>query len=393
MIFLFILIYFIICTLLFDVKINRSFSNLIYFSEYLCLVLLFGLRYRVGGDSLYYQNSYPYLFTLKDIPKVNLFDQIYQPLWYILNAVTKSVTNDFTFFQFVHTIIINTSIFYLINKYCEKRFLGVLFYYVFYCLYFNTEILRESLAVLLFVFAFPYISKKKYIHYYVLCIIAYMTHAFAMFTFIVPVLVYFFRKPIKLYHLLLIFVVLLTAPLFILDIIIKFSSLNKFILTQLEHYSKLDININGIIISLFNIVPILMVMFIQAKNPRSNKLFIPAVNLYFMMVLMSATLAGAQRLSNYFAIFYYFAVIESLIFAYKNIKIKPYFILGGLITFFLGVGIFYYYFMDYSKYYYGREAHFYNRYYPYHSIFEPEKDYRREVIFDKVMQEDLLKTK
>lgn len=393
MIFLVILVYFILCTLLFDVKIEKKASNFIFFSQFLCLVLLFGLRYRVGGDSLFYQDAYLSYFKLDELGKVNLFDQFYQPLWYILNAITRSITNDFTLFQFVHTIIINGSIFYLINKYCEKRFLGVLFYYVFYCLYFNTEILRESLAVVIFAFAYPLLNKKKYIAYFILCFAAYMIHAFAVICFIFPFLIHLFRKPIKVYHLIFISLLLLVVPMLILDFVIKFAGFNKFILVQMEHYTKLEVNINGIILTLFQVIPILIVMFIQAKNPNANKMLIPVVNLYFVFVLMSVTLAGAYRVSNYFIIFYYFAVLECVLFIFSQANIRNYIAVGGSLVLLLMINIFYYYFKDVSQFYYGREAKFYNRYYPYHSIFDPQKDLRRETIFRKVMEAEPLKTK
>ena len=110
-------------------------------------------------------------------------DRLYQPFWYIFNAAIKSVYDDFTFFQFVHAIIVNTAIFYLIPKYTKKKFLGILVYFIFFYLYFNTEILREVLAIVFFLFAYPLIFKKKYIQYFLLCGCAYMFHAFAMFTF------------------------------------------------------------------------------------------------------------------------------------------------------------------------------------------------------------------
>lgn len=390
MVYLWVLVFLIIGAALFDRKVDKRLSALFYFLEFLVLILLMTLRFRVGGDGLYYENGFPYLPNLSELASFNIFEQLYQPFWYVLNAIIKSIYDDFTFFQFVHAIIVNTAIFYLIPKYTDKKFLGILVYYIFFYLYFNTEILREVLAIIFFLFAYPLIFKKKYVQYYLLCFCAYMFHAFAMFTFIVPLLVYFFRKPIKLYHTLIITVIVILAPTLILNGLLKIFSFNDYIARQLKYYTELEININGILKNLFDAIPIFIIIMMQQKKKRIDPILVPAVNIYFILVLLSVTLAGATRLSNYFMFFFFMAVINTFLSNWQE-KLPYYRTQLAVILFFLFISKAFYYMRDMTKYNYGYPARFYNIYIPYHSVFDPEKERTRENIFNNSMEENVVK--
>ena len=133
MIYLIIFFFLLLCTLLFEGGIDKRLSSFLYLIQYLVLVLFMTFRFRVGGDGLFYQNAFRYMPTLETITMADLNgnQNEYQPFWFILNAAVKSIYDDFTFFQFVHALIINTAFFVLINRYCKRRFLGVLVYYIF----------------------------------------------------------------------------------------------------------------------------------------------------------------------------------------------------------------------------------------------------------------------
>lgn len=388
MIYLFVFVFLVLCASLFDRNVDKKLKNFFYLLEYVVLVLMMTLRFRVGGDVLYYQNSFPYMPDFEEIQSLNLFKQDYQPLWYVLVALVKWVYNDFATFQLVHALIINTAIFILIPKYTQKRFLGVLVYYIFFYLYFNTEILREAIAVVIFLFAYPLIFKKKFVLYFFLCLLAYLFHAFAMFTFIVPILVWVFRKPIKLHHMAIIAIVVLVAPTLILNVILKVFSFNEYVGRQMKYYTELEININGIIKNIFDVIPIFMVIMLQQKQKRIDPILIPAVNLYFITILLSVTLAGATRLSNYFIFFFFMAAINTFV-SHERIRIPNFRAQLITISFFLLVSKTFYYMRDMSKYNNRYQAKFYNIYLPYHSVFDPQIDRTRENIFNNSMLENV----
>jgi len=388
MIYFLILIYFLFVAFVFD-RVDKKKSNIIYFSQFVTLVLLLTFRFRVGGDSLFYEDSYRYLYTFQKLKKVDIFNQLYQPLWYVINAFTKSISKEFILFQFVHGLIVNSVIFYVINRFCEKRFIGLLLYYVLFFIYFNTEILRESLAIAIFLISFPYLTKKKYIHYFVLCFIAFMFHAFALFTFFVPLFFFLLRKPLNVSAIVILFIVVIFLPGLLIDTLTKIFSFNEFVEKQLKFYTKLEINVNGIVKGLFDIIPILILMFLQRRLREEQKYFIPAVNIYFILVLFSISLAGVARLSNYFAILFIISYINTFVLISRNNSLRKYRLTHAIpIVCFLLIGQYFYFARDASKYNYGNEAYFYHRYYPYNTIFDPVIEIKRENIYRKFMKDE-----
>ena len=377
-----------LCAALLDRKVDKRFQKLGYTLAYIILIVLLTLRFRVGGDSLFYEDVFDTMPDLKGLSKLDLLVLDYQPLWYLLTAIVRSTIDDFRFFQFIHALIINTAIFYLIPKYTERKFLAVLVYYIFFYLYFGTEILREALAVIVFLFAYPLIFKKKYISYYLLCCVAYLFHAFAMFTFVVPALVYVFRTPIKLYHILVIAIITVLAPSITSNIILNLFEFSPYISRQIRFYTDLEININGILKNLFDVMPVLLVMLLQRKYNRVDPILIPAVNIYFITILLSVSIAGALRLSNYFVFFFYMAFINTFL-SHRQFRIPRFRMQLVLVVTLLIISKSFYYMRDMSRYNYGYPAHFYNRYLPYNSVFDPEINRTRENIFRKSMDENI----
>ena len=105
-----------------------------------------------GGDTVRYMRyfeEYPSLF------EVNIFSYaLFDPLWLLLNSAIKIIWDDFFFFQFVHAILLNILLFYLIKKYSGYKFTVVFFYFSYLYLYYNMEILREVLAIAIFFVCF-----------------------------------------------------------------------------------------------------------------------------------------------------------------------------------------------------------------------------------------------
>jgi len=392
MIYFIILILFSVLAYIYDINKVRAGKEFMYIIELLILISLAGFRYRVGGDSLAYEDDYQNLPTFSELIKYGFSDLPYQPLWYILNALTKSVSKNFFFFQLIHAIIINSCIFVFINKYCIHRFTFIVFYFIFLYPYFNFEILRESIAVVIFLFAFPLIQEKKYLRYYLLNILSFLFHPSALFLFIVPILYFLFKSNTNFLKLFFVGIIIILFSSIIVTTLIDHLPLNMFILAKLEGYTSLEININGIIVGLFNLLPVMGILYLLKKIPINNPNINVILSIYFILTLLSFIVEGSYRLLNYFSIFFYVILTDYIIYdigkIYNAIKIYRKGVYKGLQLFillciFINKG--YYYTRDMSMYNYGEEAYCYNRYIPYNSIFYPTKDYRRENIYFNYM--------
>lgn len=359
---------------------SRQDGKVVYVFLWLSLVLLAGLRYRVGGDSLHYFDvfdSYPTLSTLWDY---DFAKAEYNPGWIVFNAIIKSFNGDFYTFQFVHAIIVNSIIFFFINSYARNKFLVILFYLFLHYLYFTMEVLRESLAISVFLLAVPSLLNKHWFKYYLYCLLAYSFHSSALILFIFPL---FARKMQIKYQ------VTITI---LLALIINFISFDSLITSLFGAYSFgqratrsyliKEVNIYGLLIVLLKILSYYFIhIFAQNKKICNEHPFIIFVTPYLILGLLAAVVPGVYRFLNYLAIPLLIYIVDILYTFIRNRTLyQPSFGKVSL-AFIIIVSLQIQYFVrDTSKYTRGKSS-FYNIYVPYHSIFDEKIEQTREDIF------------
>jgi hypothetical protein len=150
-------------------------------------ILFVGLRYKVGGDSYYYELYFNGLNIQApfDLEPNSIFLR-FEPLFVFVNAFIKRICTSFYCFQIFHASVLAISVSLLICRSTHYRFLALFFSFILYYWNFSVEVLRESLAIAIFLFAFPLITKKRFMAYYSLCIISILLHSSAIFTLIIP---------------------------------------------------------------------------------------------------------------------------------------------------------------------------------------------------------------
>ena len=99
MIYLLVFILLLIPVVKYDWMAKTGGENTWFYFNLVVLILLAGLRYRVGGDTLMYMSVFDECPTLDELKYFDFDTAQYNPLWYIFNAISKSVYNDFFLFQ------------------------------------------------------------------------------------------------------------------------------------------------------------------------------------------------------------------------------------------------------------------------------------------------------
>ena len=149
-----------------------------FYAELIILIIISGLRYRVGGDSLDYIDFFESYPTFSELFYFDFSNAPFNPIWYIYNGLIKLIWNDFIFFQIVQAIIVNTIFFIFFKKHTKYFFTAIFIYTLAYYLYFNMEILREILAVCIFMLSFNYLQKKEIFKIFFMC---YICLSFSLF--------------------------------------------------------------------------------------------------------------------------------------------------------------------------------------------------------------------
>lgn len=391
MIYILIFISIIFCVFLFDFNKSTGASNTVYNFYLIVFILIATLRWKVGGDSISYQNSFeediPNLFEL-DLEFIK--DYKWEPFFVLVFSFCKTITKDFWFFQFIHAIFINTVFFNFIKKNTSYKYIGLTIYSLFFYFYFNFEILRESIAVAIFVLIYPFYLNKKWKKYYLFVIVAIMFHFSASILLVFPLFrnAEFNSKGVFWLFVMAIFffVMSLIFPIQLIFALLGDNALNKF-----DYYSNVIMNFYGTLykILLFIIIP--YIIYRYNNKYSNNDLFKELIYAYFFVSLAYIVISGLGRFLNYFAPFViiYYANTLQLIFRSKSIyEIKI--LLLAVIMFFP---------LNYKMSYYMRSTDYlvkgtyaYNMWFPYSTIFSKEEKLDRETLHDEGLRESLSNT-
>lgn len=355
------------------------------YTIWILFVLVAGLRYRVGGDSLYYQDIYPSFPLIKDLRNYSLYQDGYGPLWYLFCALSKAVSPHFFVLQIIHAAIINTAVFYFFIKYSRHLFTCLLIYYVFYYLYFNMEILRESLAISVFLFNIKNLMGKKWFLYYMGCVVSLAFHLSAIILFLLPFLSVALKKKYIKISLAACFAMILGLLYILKNEVTALFFLPSILLIKIHSYGTREMNnLNGII---FNMMPFLsfFVFFLlhywqgrKNRDMRDTDSIETLFRVFLLLAFFGGFNEGIFRFTNYLtplAIVY--AVNLSYDLYEKKFKMEQMMISMSLLIFCLYK--FAYYYRDTSDL--ADHTRRYELWYPYESILTQERHPERELIF------------
>lgn len=154
----------------------------------LCIsfILIAGLRYRIGGDSIGYENSFETFPTLAQLANYKFSSTRFEPGFLVLGSISKTISDDFMVFQLIHATIVNGVIFWFVAKNTQNKFIAITIYAIYQYFNLNTEVLREALAVSCFLLAWPAFRDGKWFIYYAIMLLGTTFHISAFITFLLP---------------------------------------------------------------------------------------------------------------------------------------------------------------------------------------------------------------
>ena len=171
----------------FDVRGYKRLYSFSFWGFCILLIIIAGLRYRIGTDSIVYESYYETVPRLWEFGNYKFQATRFEPGFIVAQSITRSISDDFTLFQFFEAIVVNVVVFWFILKNTTHRFLCVAFYFIFLYLNLCTQVLREAFAVSIFLLSWPFFRDGKWLQYYILAILATFFHTSAFFLLFVPV--------------------------------------------------------------------------------------------------------------------------------------------------------------------------------------------------------------
>ena len=185
------MIYFVILALLvvlswqYDILGKTEKKEFWYRLLLIIFILVAGLRYRLGGDTInyikYFYYETPYLWKLST---EDFFAT--EPLFLLLNSVVKSLGLKFYVVQLIQTLIVNSLVFAYVKKHSLYPFTCIFFYSIYMYFFYNFEELRASISVAICLFANDYLLDKKWLKGFMLYILGTMFHYSTVLLFVTP---------------------------------------------------------------------------------------------------------------------------------------------------------------------------------------------------------------
>ncbi len=344
----------------------------------LIMALLAGLSKGIGGDVTFtYWPEFsmsPTLdqltsdyFTNPDAHEATNYK--YQPLYVITRAAIRTITDQFWIYHIFHALFINLVIYSFLKKRTPYLSLALVFYLMINYLEFNTEIIRESLAVASGLVAFVQIEKKEYISAVLWVIIAYMFHNSALILFFFPLAMMLSRMPQK-YVLVFFLLLALVIPLIyertdfstVISMLDDVSS--KMASARLNQVLDTAYNSNFFIRHYFRFIFVPAVLLWLTRRDEKFQ-YIGFVYLYLLFQLLQMFGVMFYRFANYYAPFYWLFLAHAgwHIAERYNKQSKELFIFLFIVIVFVLYAP-----MLFGSDNAGMGPHLYDRYFPYKSV-------------------------
>lgn len=344
------------------------------------LILVAGLRYRMAPDTIWY--AFFFETEVEPLNRLNwsaFFGSRYQPLWILLNSFCKTFGN-FYLLQFAVAIIHISTVGYFLAKSTNQKFIALTFYYILCYFYFNMDILREALAVSMFLLSVLNYTKGRFIRFLAYNVLAWLFHQYAAFAFFLPIIL---SKNIPRWSRIS---AILVAP-FVIYVLSGGSSglLIDYISRLMSESYNLGVELSGLgyTYNLCRILPCCIIIYFYRRREvwgmKFNKdILTSLVWCYIALVMIRVTsLPFVERISNYFVLFPVILIASTINEVFRNVLGRQFRLLAG-IAMFLVSALFYTMPMFATRP--TDDTRHYRRYYPYYTFISEKTDVEREQI-------------
>lgn len=394
MIYIAILLYLLYLTIRYDVLEFNAYKHAHFIVVIIILICVSGFRYRLGTDT--------YAYEVKDFEKysnisnltIKEFDYFrVQPTWVLINSLGRSL-GGFVYVQIITSVIHIGLWGYVIKRICPTLLFTSLFiYYIFDFTLFNMEVMREGMAVSLFLCSLVALNDRKYIRYLLFTIAAYLFHSFSLiasFSFFVFYFLMSRNAYVSVASILIVAVVCISNKNIIVDMLLEtvMRSSDTTIAyaanyATSQHFGESDYNWKGLL-TRFSLPVVYGYMLYKTRGIFAKyvniewRIFMSAIFLSMIFMIMVYALVIVGRMYNYFHLFTYLLIALYLKSLYNRFSCPIWRIRCSACLLFVP---FFFATMDNLRADILADTEKnYSRYYPYSSVFDKSIDKKREVI-------------
>lgn len=326
MIYYLVLLLLLILSVRYDINGKTEYRKHWYYTVLVIFVLLAGLRFRLGEDTIHYiYHFYHHTPNLSDISLDTLLSNGQPPLWVILNSIIKTLGGRFFVVQIIQAAILCVLILRYFEKHSSYPFAcAALFFFWRYQLY-SMVVMKAAIALSIILFANDYFLEKKYKKGLLLVLIATGFHQSSVLLVIVPFLTFLRFNTLGV----IILVCAFFAGVFLqskLGDIFEMMDFAEGMSNKLDSYMdsgsmSQQHNLNYFIIKVFPIIiyPVLSLVYIKRNCPNSSVLKLePFVMIALSFQMMQFSINMFYRYIYVFTPYYIIFIVHFFIDFSKN---------------------------------------------------------------------------
>lgn len=303
-----VIILLLILTIRYELFNSEELVNTAWYSLLLIIfVFIAGLRDGLGVDTKQYDNFFTKVPVISELTSSFFETTRFRPGFVILVSLCKSIIDNFVFFQFIESLIVNGIIFYFIRKNSSYPYMTILLYFIINYLEFNMEIQREAIAVSLVLLAWCKWTQNKKIFAFLFFSVATTFHISCLIAIIFPLInVIKFNKK----WMILAITSIITIPLIyfaipnlpnIISILLHSNDESLIGIYSTQEYNN-SLNTNAYLIHFIQYSIVICGYIITKKFHKDQ--YAGFVLIYMIFMYMSTISYGFYRFSNYYSIFY-----------------------------------------------------------------------------------------
>lgn len=359
------------------------------------LIIISAFQYCVGYDIPIYMYSY-------DESKYNGLNDIwdnarYRPGWILLQFLCHKISDDFVVLKIAQAIFLNFCVYKFLLRYSKYWYLTLFFYILYSYGQLNFGAMRQAFAVGFFLLSIPYLeeqeSKKKTViamlKYFVLVYLATLFHASAFVLYLVPLLRFCVTTTKRL-------AITITTVIIVSFIISQLEGLNMMLYSLIKASDVLEQSSNyyltggdyvfnksgfGLILAYIPIALVYICLYLNRNNKNARYKVLKMLLLaYIIMATLNLSIPIFYRFNDYFVfayiIFMPMAIYEGNLFN-RSLLAHSSILKVVLFMMFILYPVNHLVAVHPSFGFPG-----YRIYYPYYSVFNPQKDPERNRIIN-----------
>lgn len=331
MLYYLILFFLLVLSAHYDINGKKLYRDQWYTVVMIFLILLAGLRYRLGEDTINY--TYMYYHDTPDVYDINfdlLLNSGQPPLWIILCSIIKTIGGKFFVVQLFAATIVNTLILKYFKKHSPYPFACVAFFFFWRYLYYNMVLMKAAVALSIILFANDYFLDRKYLKGFLLILIATGFHQSSVLMVIVPFLTFLrFNK---------VGIIILVCTYFVgaflqskLGDVFELFEFSEGVSGKLDNYLDSEFmtqvhNLNFFIVKFFPLLiyPIISIIYIKQVNKESHILRLePFLMLGLIFQVMQFNIHISYRFVYIFLPYFMIYIVQFFIdFSRNSLKLK-----------------------------------------------------------------------